>query len=221
MRCKYLLTPLLGLLIAALLIGCGSETPSTDTTDAATTEAVTTAPEPASIDLVKDGKTAFTIIRAEDNDSEAIINQMKKIMDAFEKSTGVRIGLGTDWVKVGQEPNAETYEILVGATNHPESAEALKGLKYRDCAVKLIGNKIVINGYTSDTIMKAVNYFINDILSRAEVGKDFSFSEADNYVSEAKYSLNSVTLGNAELDTYTILHTNIDSQYFSFVFFVL
>ena len=140
------LSALLAALAAAVtLTACGGDPVSTETT-AVTTEAVTTAPEPASLDLVKDGKTAFTIIRSDFIEDEDTISQMKKIMNAFEKNTGVRISLGTDWVKPGQEPNAETYEILIGQTNHPETEEVLRSLKYRDYAVKMVGNKIVIAG---------------------------------------------------------------------------
>ncbi len=198
------LTALAALMAALTLAACGDAPASTDTT-AVTTEAITTpAPEPASLDLVKDGKTAFTIIRAEEADDENTISQLQKIMNKFEAKTGVRISMGTDWVKKGTEPNAESFEILVGPTNHPESAQALEGLKYRDYAVKMIGNKIVINGYTTDTIAQAVSHFVDEVLSRAESGKDLTFTEADNFVHIGKYSLGTVTLGGNELSRYTI-----------------
>lgn len=204
MRFNRISAILAALLAAASLASCG-DTPAPADTTAVTTEAVTTpAPEPASLDLVKDGKTAFTVIRAEAAEDEDTIGNLQKIMNNFEKHTGVRIGIGTDWVKKGTEPNAESYEILVGTTNHPESAQALEGLKYRDYAVKMIGNKIVINGYTAETRMKAVNHFVNEILSRAESGKDFAFTEADNYVYTGKYSLETVTFGGNDLSQYTI-----------------
>lgn len=199
------LSALLAALAAAVtLTACGGDPVSTDTT-AVTTEAVTTAPEPASLDLVKDGKTAFTIIRSDFIEDEDTISQMKKIMNAFEKNTGVRISLGTDWVKPGQEPNAETYEILIGQTNHPETEEVLRSLKYRDYAVKMVGNKIVIAGHTADARMSAVNHFVNQVLAKAEPNKDFAFTEADNFVHQGEYSLADFNLGNTSISEYTIV----------------
>lgn len=203
MRLSRLFAAAAALLAVAALAACGDAAAPSDTTDK--TEAVTTpAPEPASLDLVKDGKTAFTIIRAEDADDENTISQLQKIMNKFEAKTGIRIPIGTDWVRKGAEPNAESFEILVGPTNHPESAQALEGLKYRDYTVKMIGNKIVINGYTTDTIAQAVSHFVNEVLSRAETGQDFAFTEADNFIHTGTYSLNSVTLGGNELSQYSI-----------------
>lgn len=138
---------LAALLLAALLIttlavtACNSTDPPPIDTTAATEADTTAAPKPASLALVADGKTAFTIIRAEEAEDDDTIDLLKRIMTAFEKNTGVRIALGTDWKKKGEEPNAESYEILVGATNHPESAQALEGVKYRDFAVVMIGNQ--------------------------------------------------------------------------------
>lgn len=202
-----------GLLLAALLAtaaaatACNStDVPPTDSQAAeTTTEAVTTAePEPASLTLVSGGKTNFTIIRAEDASDDDTISQLQKLMNAFETKTGARITLGTDWIKKGSEPNAESYEILVGATNHPESAQAMEGVKYRDYVVKLIGNKIVINGHTTETRARAVSYFISNILNRAEEGADLVFTEADNYVSQNQYSLDTATLAGESIENYTI-----------------
>lgn len=198
---------LAALLAAAALTACSDSPAAPTDTTADTTEAVTTpAPEPASLDLIAGGKTAFTIIRADEAEDDSTVELLKKIMNAFDSKAGVRITLGTDWVKKGTEPNAESYEILVGPTNHPESAQAMEGVKYRDYVVKMIGNKIVINGHTAETRSKAVNYFVTNILGRAEEGKDLVFTEADNYVSETSYMLDTVTLGGVDLAEYTITY---------------
>lgn len=90
------------LLLAALLIttlavtACNSTDPPPIDTTAATEADTTAAPKPASLALVADGKTAFTIIRAEEAEDDDTIDLLKRIMTAFEKNTGVRIALGTD-----------------------------------------------------------------------------------------------------------------------------
>ena len=156
------------------------------------------------LDLVKDGKTQFTIIRPEFDDSDATVEQMKAIRDAFKEKTGVRISMEIDWLKVGQEPDPEKCEILIGRTNRPESAEAIKGLKYNDYTVKLIGNKIVINGYSDDSLANAADYFINEVLSKAESGSDFSVNESINVTHRAEYQIDKLTLSGIDLGDYSI-----------------
>lgn len=159
----------------------------------------------AGLDLVKDGATSFTIIRPELDDNEATVEQMKAIRDSFKENTGLRILMEIDWLKVGQEPDSEKYEILLGRTNRPESKAALNGLKYNDYAVKIVGNKIVINGYSPEAQKKAADYFINEILSKAQVGEDFTFTEEQNYVCKSEYPIDSVTFAGEEIYPYSIV----------------
>ncbi|MBQ8510947.1 MAG: endonuclease/exonuclease/phosphatase family protein [Clostridia bacterium] len=189
------------LITAATVSACtGADAPSDDTSDAITADA----PELTGLELISDGKTAFTIVRSDSADDDATVSLLNRLKTAFKEKAGVSIALDNDWVKKGSEPDSETYEILFGPTNHPESAQALEGVKYSDFVIKMIGNKIVINGYTVQTRAKAVTYFITNILSRAAEGQDLIFTEADNYVSESKYLLETVTLGGQSLADYTI-----------------
>ena len=161
--------------------------------------------ETFSLDLVKDGETPFTIIRPELDENEATIGQMKAIRDSFKENTGVRISMEIDWLKVGQEPDPEKYEILLGQTNRPESKTALEGLKYNDYVVKIVGNKIVINGYSPEAQQNAADYFINEILSKAESGSDFTFTSENNYVYKAEYPIDSITFAGEEIYPYSIV----------------
>ena len=112
--------------------------------------------------------------------------------------------MDVDWVKIGQEPDPEKYEILIGNTNRPESQKALEGLKYNDYVVKIEGNKIVLNGYSSEAQQEAVDYFINEVLSKAEIGKDFSVSESINITHRSEYKIDKFTLAGNDLGDYSI-----------------
>lgn len=211
MRHSRLIAALAALLAAATLFACsGDEQPPADTT-AEVTEAATTAPEPAKVELITAGTTPFSIVRADADEGEATLALLKSIHTAFADA-GVTAQLGTDWKKKDAEPNAESYEILVGATNHPESAEALVGVKYRDFAVKLIGNKIVLAGHTSATRAKAVNHFIQFIKDNAKAGETLVFSESDNYVSESEYMVDTATLGGVSLED-CVMVLSPDAEY--------
>ncbi|MBR6726088.1 MAG: hypothetical protein IKL81_03780 [Clostridia bacterium] len=157
-----------------------------------------------SLDLVKNGETAFTIIRPELYGNDANVDQMKAIRDSFKEKTGIRMDMDVDWVKIGQEPDPEKYEILIGNTNRPESQKALEGLKYNDYVVKIEGNKIVLNGYSSEAQQEAVDYFINEVLSKAEIGKDFSVSESINITHRSEYKIDKFTLAGNDLGDYSI-----------------
>ncbi|MBR4292822.1 MAG: hypothetical protein IKT54_04330 [Clostridia bacterium] len=156
------------------------------------------------LDLVKNGETPFTIIRPEMDESGATVEQMKAIRDSFKENTGIRISMEIDWLKVGQEPDPEKYEILIGQTNRPESAEAIKGLKYHDYVVKVVGNKVVINGQSPEALKMAADYFINEVLSKAEEGSDLSVTDLINTVCVADYKYGKVTVLGNDLADYTI-----------------
>ncbi len=198
MRHSRFVAGLAALLAAATLFACsGEEAPPADTT-APVTEAVTTAPDPASVTLISAGTTAFSVVRAEENESEDMLGLLRRINRTFS-DLGVTIALGTDWIKRDAEPNAESYEILVGTTNHPESEAVLSELKYRDFAVRLVGNKIVLAGHTDIACDNAVDYFVKWIKEKAVAGEDLIFTEADNYTSQSEYIVSTATLGGVSL----------------------
>lgn len=202
MRRSRLLIATAALLVTASLFACSSDAPPAETTAPPAPETTTPAP-PAEVKLITAGTTPFTIVRADSDESEATVSLLKRIHTAFADA-GVTATLGTDWKKKDAAPNAESYEILVGPTNHPESAEGLVGVKYRDFAVKLIGNKIVLAGHTPATQAKAVDYFIKFLADKAKQGEDLVFTEADCFTSSSEYMLDDITLGGASIADYTL-----------------
>ena len=73
----------------------------------------------------------------------------------LSKYFGVEITAERDVLFPAAE-NTDTFEILVGDTDRPESAEAVKGLKTRDFACAIYGNKIVLNGTSAAMVTRAV-----------------------------------------------------------------
>ena len=60
--------------------------------------------------------------------------------------------------------DATEFEILVGPTNRPESAEVVSSLGKKDFAVKIVGKKLVIVGIDDDSSIEAVNWFIKNFI---------------------------------------------------------
>ena len=181
---SLLLTLLLSL---ALLCGCGDMTEVTDTTTAATdntTEITTTSPAdtvPAELNIVTDGKATFKLVRDEDADASGMeVAQARIIMNQVKDLTGATMGLGTDWVKRGSELDSTTYEILIGMTAYPETAEVVSSLGYGDWAVRLVGNKIVVFGFDNTSLSKATTKLVTLLKDGvSEDGKSITLNSAD------------------------------------------
>lgn len=172
---------LLALLAAAVLVlaicGCQSDeqqpVEAQTTTDIVTTEA----PAPATIDLVVGGEAKYVIVRPE-LATQTEIDTAVAIRAAIESATGTAPTLTTDWIKRGQEYDSSTYEILVGATGHAETAQVREELHYGDYTITPSGNKLVITAWGDNGIAKAGDVFK---LAIGEYGTDGSLSLPADY----------------------------------------
>lgn len=92
---------------------------------------------------------------------------------------GYELKITTDFYREGSSSfTIGEYEILVGETNRPETAEFLDGLQMWQYGYALIGEKIVIAGHDDSTTRLAVDEFCDFVASN----DSFVFSEKDNYV---------------------------------------
>ena len=148
----------IGLLVSCAPAGSGE---ITDVIDSTTPESVQSGEaENKTFDIIVNGQTTVKIIRPQDLGSEhAYVAGAIKIRDEIAGETGVRLSMGDDFKKASDSYDDSTLEILVGKTQHPQIADALKGLKYSDYTVKAVGNKIVVFGYTDIAVSYAVKAF--------------------------------------------------------------
>ncbi len=134
-----------------------TEAIQTPETSAEETEGSTS---PTSFDLIMNGETTVKIIRPMDlPSSDPAIKSAVAIRNAIKDATGVQIPMADDFKKATEEFDATTLEILVGKTAHPQVKEATKELGYADYTVKLVGNKIVVYGFTDASLSAAVEAF--------------------------------------------------------------
>ena len=187
---KLLLLALALVMTLSMLCACGNDTgPAEDTTtaDTTTTVAETEAPAPQTVDIVVDGKSMYSVIRDEDAETSAlVVTHARKIITQLKNLTGATAKLETDWVKRGQELDHTKYEILVGVTDHPETREVMSSLNYGEWAIRVIGNKIVVFGFSDTTQAHAVNRF-NRLLEKgvSEDGKSISLMAEDLNITES------------------------------------
>lgn len=127
------------------------------------------------------GQPLYRIVRPDGNTEMTAL--AAKIYKGFKD-----IGIVMTSVADFEEDNGE-YEILIGATNRSESAEALKRLKeagygrYKDGIICSVGKKIVINGHTEEGIAEAVDFFLENYIKESGIdgGIDFMKSTDGNF----------------------------------------
>lgn len=147
----------------------------------------------------------YRIVRPDTAEGDAVqcgIDVRSAFVDA-----GYTLKLTTDFYREDRpEYSIGEYEILVGKTNRPETAEFLDHIQMWQYGYALIGEKIVIAGHDEASTRLAVDEFKKLIASRTP----FSFTTADDYlygeVKEGEGSIYSVlTLDAGELSVSAII----------------
>lgn len=156
------------MLLTVILGGCGNTAPVTDGTEAADE---TDAPAQGTLDIVKDGKSDFTIIRMEDNHKSVAAKQVE-LRDVIAEVTGVTLEYTEGFVKYGDEVTDEK-QLVIGHADVLSDADVLSGVPLMGYAVRTVGNRIGASGWTNDTICLAADELIRLV---REYGKEGSLS---------------------------------------------
>ena len=195
--CFFALAALL--FVLCLLSGCQvPSTPPAETTAPVTAAPVTAAPEtaapaPSPLQLTG-GEHTYTIVRDE-NFRGVGIDAAVALRAALSEGLEEGLGIKTDWYKPGTEPSFGEYEILLGATNRPESAALAEGLGMYDYKIAVMGEKLVIVGGCEEALAHAVAHILRrDVLAADEAGslsvaRDYTY-HFDGADSRAEYLAN-------------------------------
>lgn len=174
-------TKFLALLLALLFVLlCGAackqpttDTPDPDTNDKGDTEGQEPEVEPAVlIDIIKDGKTSYKVIRSEKSMGSAADTQAAvKLRNAIKAATSCNIEITDDWEKDDESKN---YEILVGKTNRPETALLPNDLEKDEFVILFNGKKILIDAGSDYAFEQAILYFMTTYLGYDEANGTYS-----------------------------------------------
>ena len=198
---KKLLFTMLALTLVMALVGCGGGGTGDDISAAdTTTETVadTQAPD-TSVSIKLTGDVTYTIIRSEDADAEviSIASDMWKEIRALLESAPIKIN--DDFVKKQGDADNDNYEILLGMTNRPESAEALASLPtYLDYSVSVIGNKIVITANTTERLAQAAECFMSNVAC-VDGALIYTADSATVVGSYDSYKIKNMTIGGKDI----------------------
>lgn len=139
-----------------LLAGCHTPPADVPETDPPAPE-TTTPPEVPPLRLVG-RENAYTVI-CDDEMGKDAANACAKLRAAISPD----LLLTDDWVERDAEPVFGEYEILLGSTNRPESAELAEGLGASDYRIAVMGEKLVAVGGSNTALIHAVKRLMNDI----------------------------------------------------------
>ena len=120
------------------------------------------------IDIIKHGRCQYSVVYSDELDTSPNSNnnkidyQVQMAKDVRQKIfdlTGIGVSVKNDYVKPGANVSA-TYEILVGHTGREESQKVLESYDVNEYGVTVVGNKIVVTGWTDTTIGLAAKMFM-------------------------------------------------------------
>ena len=185
-----------------LLAGCGGKN---DKNDGATNTQFST----ETVNYVdENGESVYTFVRAESMSANATAKALS-LFSALKKDLGLK---GIKNIADTASDGIDKYEILVGNTNRTESAQALEHLRSlnnrrsHDFIIVTIGKKIVINAFTDESVMKAVDYFIaNYIKAKVEGGIEYTNFTAGEYAD--------VKINGAHISQFKIVKPHYNSSY--------
>ena len=166
------IAPILSLLL--ILCGCNNtDIPDADTSEQTTAESETQ-PEAKALEIIKDGESAFKIIRT-DEAIGPIITDMNTFKKRVKSRTGVSLDCDTDWVRADTDTSAFN-EILIGETTRPESVSFIESLPEHGYGYLVTENKLVIAGKNVNMTAYALILFENSILYNSEYVSDGKFT---------------------------------------------
>lgn len=163
--------------------------------------------------IIENGDTKYNIVRA-DRASDKVVDMIVDLRLAINGKFGCDISIESDWVKPGEEPDPDAYEILVGDTNRPETQEVKQTLEGNTWAVHNKGNKLVICATDEAMLAVALDWFIENYVNASDkqLGVPKNMAKTEGFTDELPISVKGIssyqiayTKGNADLQYYASL----------------
>jgi len=197
---------LLLLLLAIGCIACSGE-PNKDADTSSDSIADTTA-EVSAERISFEDLQQYRIICPERYDDEAMGKEIAALANELRQFVPDMI-LRDDYIQENNPSSTdriEPYEILIGATNRPESQSFLASLeRTRDYGYAVINGKIVIAGATTETTRFAIALFRENVISAADENESFYTAENDRIVTDT-YALDVFEIGGIPIAEYTVVY---------------
>lgn len=161
---RSVMAPLLLLACLLTLLSCDGGNGSDVTTATEQAGTAATVP-PTELDL-----SEYAVIRPAKAD-ENTVAAARMIYEALGRVSGKTVVFKDDFLARGEKQDDNTKEILVGATNRPQTAEAGKYIDGYSYCVAELGNKICVTASDSPLLVDAAGEFIDRYINNSEHGR--------------------------------------------------
>ena len=202
----------LGLTAAMMLsvlftFGCAGGTPE-DTSDQVSETAGDTSAESAGSIRMSD-LALYSVVRPDGRESLTDTSvSLYTALNALVKDSGGKVAIKTDFYKEGVPAfSIGEYEILIGKTNRPESAEFISKLRYKDYGYTLVGRKLVIAGGSDEATALAVSRFMSKVVKAANPEDEMFFVMPDSeFLQQGNYLIDRLSLCGTPVQSYRIIY---------------
>jgi beta-glucanase (GH16 family) len=190
--------------LMGLLSACGDKASTNDSLSGAGASVITR----DDVSFVENGESVYDIVRPAESTELDELTPAAFIYKQAKAVLGVNIKNLSD-----ESDGTDKYEILIGATNRPESKQALDYLitkdsgRYNDWIVCTIGKKIVINAYNAEKLDEAAKYFINNFLKSEGVKGGIEYAKIE------KGDFADILINNVEIKKFNIVRPRFNFSY--------
>ena len=151
------------------------------------------------------GESKYRVVRP-DSDVDNLSSQY--IFKQMKTKAGVNVKVVSD-----KEDGTDTYEILVGNCNRPETRFAKNylddnvGGRYNDIIICTVGKKIVVYAHNPDANLEAAQYFIENFVEKEKVegGILYTYAESGDF--------ESITINGVEAGKFEVVRTHYNFSY--------
>lgn len=192
---------LFALLFPLCLAGCNGKEEVREETDAY--GATLLHPDADNAFSVEDLSSALIVYP--ENADASLADTAKALQAAISEKFGVRVNVMVDYYRAfTPEKSIRAHEILIGATNRPESASFLSSIRYDDYGFSLIDGKLAVLGGTDALTAKAVDALIARL--KADDSCFWHASADAVYRAETKYQMPDMQIGAKPVSAYRIVY---------------
>ncbi len=190
--------------VLGLLAGCGDNSSSDGSSSLNGIPVISK----TDVNYIQNGESVYNIVSPVESTELDETAPAARLFKQMKSVLGVNIKNMSD-----KEDGSDKYEVLIGATNRPESKQALnyiesKGFgRYKDWIVCTIGKKIVINAYTAEGLEEAADYFI------ANYVKADGVKGGIEYMNTMKGDFIDLTVNGVSLRNFNIIRPHFNFSY--------
>jgi len=160
------------------------------------------------LELVTRKGTEYTILR-NDTATEPVVDSVLRLKHAFQKATGTELKIESEYIKTEKDLPKSGKKIFIGTNNRTFVHSA--NLKENDFIIDIQGNCVDIIGGSDDATVRAVDYFIKNIIGKQS--KNIKMKLDNTYVSRYAYPIKSLTIGENNIGDYRIVVPTTASVY--------